>query len=371
MTKRDIYLFAGGGTGGHLTPGLAVAAELQAVLGTCRIAFVGSSRPVERQMVEAAGYEHVELPVESTETLRRNPVRFLWRNWQAYRLAISLLAAESPTGVIGLGGFASVPLVLAANRRRIPTLLLEQNTIPGRANRFLSRGAGAVCLTYPQTQSRLSTKCRSIVTGNPVRAEIAALAEAPGPTETDRPPTLLVLGGSQGAAGLNDAVQQMLVDSPQRWSGVRIIHQTGAAQYAALREFYARSGLKHEVEPFFTGMADLYRKGTLVVSRAGATTLAELACAALPAVLVPYPHAADNHQLHNAEVYRQAGGAEIVLQRGDPAETAAELARVIGELLGDRPKREACSRAMRRLAQPKAARNVVEVLQTLTATPIK
>lgn len=371
MAHTDTYLFAGGGTGGHLTPGLAVAARLQEVSGNCRIVFVGSSRPIERQMVEAAGYEHVELPVESTDTLRRNPLGFLWRNWRAYRQAGVMLRTEAARGVVGLGGFASVPLVLAATRRRVPTLMLEQNTIPGRANRFLCRGVGAVCLAFPQGQARLSARCRAVVTGNPVRAEIAALAANTDLPLTDGRPTILVLGGSQGAAGLNDAVRQMLVDSPQRWSGVRIVHQTGAAQHASLREFYARSGIEHVVEPFFAGMADRYREATLAVSRAGATTLAELACAGLPAVLVPYPHAADNHQFHNAEQYRQAGGAEIVLQRADPSETAAELARVSGGLLDDRLQLAAHGRAMRLLARPDAARNVVDVLQTLTATPIK
>jgi UDP-N-acetylglucosamine--N-acetylmuramyl-(pentapeptide) pyrophosphoryl-undecaprenol N-acetylglucosamine transferase len=184
-------------------------------------------------------------------------------------------------------------------------------------------------------------------------------------------PTLLVLGGSQGATGLNDPVRRMLVDAPQRWSNLRIIHQTGAAQHAALREFYARLGRESVVEPFFSDMADQYRKATLVVSRAGATTLAELACAGLPVVLVPYPQAADNHQFHNAEHYRAAGGAEVVLQRADPAETAGELARVISTLLDDRQKLDRCGRAMRLIAQPDAARNVAQVLQTLSPAPIK
>ncbi|HTI52260.1 MAG TPA: undecaprenyldiphospho-muramoylpentapeptide beta-N-acetylglucosaminyltransferase [Planctomycetaceae bacterium] len=371
MTKPESYLFAGGGSGGHLTPGLALAAEWRAMHADCRIAFVGSARPIECQMVQEAGYEHRVLTVESTQLLRTQPLRFAWRNWCAYRQAKRLLQAERPRAVIGLGGFASVPLVFAAIRHAVPTLILEQNTIPGRASRFLSRRAAAVCVTFPQSQSRLSKQAKVFVTGNPVRREIAALAMSDAGPRTSTGNNLLVLGGSQGASGLNQAVQRMVVESPQRWRALRFIHQTGVDRCQEIRDFYAKLELDHEVEPFFTDMARRYRESTLVISRAGATTLAELACAGCPAVLVPYPHAADNHQFHNAEHFRQAAAARIVLQTAQPEETARQLSQTITELLDDRPSTEAMARRMRSLAEPEAAANVVQVLQTLIAGRIK
>jgi UDP-N-acetylglucosamine--N-acetylmuramyl-(pentapeptide) pyrophosphoryl-undecaprenol N-acetylglucosamine transferase len=371
MANPETYLFAGGGTGGHLTPGLAVAAQLRLAQPDSRIAFSGSERPLEARMVRDAGFEHFVLPVESTQRLRTQPLRFLWRNWCAYRQAKRLLQTERPRAVIGLGGFASVPLALAAIRHAVPTLILEQNTIPGRATRFLSRRAGAICLAFSQTRSRLPGTARPFVTGNPVRREIALLATA----DSDPPPstgnTLLILGGSQGATSLNQAVRRMVVESPQRWKPLRFVHQTGTDDCQELRDFYAKLELDHCVEPFFTGIADHYRKATLVISRAGATTLAELACAGRPAVLMPYPHAAENHQFHNAEFFRQQGAAQIVPQAALPEETARLLSSAVTALLDDRPGLATMGERMQSLAEPRAAANVVEVLQTLIAGRIK
>lgn len=381
VTQPNTYLFAGGGTGGHLTPGLAVAAELQAGHTDCRVVFVGSDRAVEQRLVEDAGYEHRVLPVESLAALRRNSIRFLWRNYRAYWQAKKLLRTEQPRAVIGLGGFASVPLVLAASRNGVPTLVLEQNIIPGRANRALSRGVDAVCLTFEESKSWFNANCPTVVTGNPVRPEIAALATVgrvadPANVEARSAtcPTkdvLLILGGSQGAAGVNDAVAHLLRSTPDIWRAARIVHQAGTVQSDSLRAAYAETGLDYLVEPFFTDMAERYRAATLVISRAGATTLAELACAGCPSVLVPYPHAADNHQWHNAEHFRKAGAARLVEQSPDPSETARQLAAIVTELLSDRGKLAAMRRAMRSLARPDAARNVVQVLQTVTEGRIK
>lgn len=371
MANPETYLFAGGGTGGHLTPGLAVAAQLKSAGQASRIAFIGSARPLEARLVRDAGFEHHVLPVESTQCLRTRPFRFLWRNWCAYRQAKRLLQAERPRAVIGLGGFASVPLVLAAIRQAVPTLILEQNTIPGRATRFLSRRADATCLAFSQARSRLPGTARPFVTGNPVRQEIASLASADPDPHPSAGNTLLILGGSQGASSLNQAVRRMVVESPQRWRPLRFVHQTGTDDCQEIRDFYAKLELDHCVEPFFSDIADHYRKATLVVSRAGATTLAELACAGRPAILMPYPHAADNHQLHNAECFQGQGAAQIVPQAALPEETANLLSSAVSALLDDRPGLAAMAKRMRSLAEPRAAANVVEVLQTLIDGRIK
>ncbi|MSR58226.1 MAG: undecaprenyldiphospho-muramoylpentapeptide beta-N-acetylglucosaminyltransferase [Planctomycetaceae bacterium] len=371
VTTRSRFVFAGGGTGGHLTPGLAVAKELRQTFADCQIVFVGSDRPIEWQMIDQAGYEHRALPVKSTATLRRQPLRFAAGLWQAYRQSRTLLKTLAPRAVIGLGGFASVPQVWAAARAGIPTIVLEQNTIPGRANRFLGRMADAVCLSFESSRARFPRGSCSITTGNPVRPEIAALSQINRGAAAGSPETLLILGGSQGATGLNEAVRLMLEASGGRWNRLRLVHQTGAAQCEALRADYEARSLNHFVEPFFPDMASLYREATLVISRGGATTLAELACAGLPAVVVPYPYAADDHQWHNAEHYRCAGAARIVRQAADPHDTASELYRVVDELLKDRPSLAAMGQAMHSLARPDAARSVAQVLQSLIEAPIK
>lgn len=371
MTATNRFLFAGGGTGGHLTPGLAVAAELPAVFDKCEIVFVGSDRPIERQMLASTGYEHLALPVESTAHLSRHPLRFASGLWRSYRAARSIVKSRAPRAVIGLGGFASVPLVWAAARAGIPTILLEQNTIPGRANRFLSRLADAVCLSFDAARARFPRGNELVLTGNPVRSEIAALAQQP-PDEAAPPrATLLILGGSQGAAGLNDAVRTMFEIAGERRRDWRIVHQAGASACDALRAAYDGLALDARVEPFLTDMATQYRQATLAITRGGATTLAELACAGLPAIVVPYPQAADDHQRDNAEQFQSAAATRVVLQQADPTDTARRLLPAVDELLGNPAALGSMRRAMRQLARPDAARRVVQVLQTLTAAPMR
>lgn len=366
MDRGNCYCFAGGGTGGHLTPGLAVAAELAVPEDGRRILFVGSDRLLEQRMIAASGYQHRMLPVESSQTLRRNPLKFVWRNWKAYRLAQRLLHEERPLAVIGLGGFASVPVVVAATRQGIPTLLLEQNVIPGRATRWLSRRVNAVCLSFDETRSHLSPAVKTESTGNPVRREIAALCDDVHPCVHSTGSTLLILGGSQGATAVNQAVMSMVERHPSAWRQWRVVHQTGPEQATVVRDTYRRLAVEHLVEPFFQDMAALYRQATLVVSRAGATTLAELACAGNPAILVPYPHAADNHQWHNARVLEIAGAGAIVTQSADPAVTADHLAAAVLPLLDDLPRLAALRSAMRTLARPDATQRVIRTLQCLT-----
>lgn len=366
MTQRNCYLFAGGGTGGHLTPGLAVAAEILNDDCGARIIFVGSDRPLEKRLIAAAGYEHCVLPVESSAMLRRNPLRFAWQNWRAFRMARGLVDAERPKAVIGLGGFASVPSVLAATRRQIPTIVLEQNALPGRATRFLCRRVAAVCTAMGDVASKLPAGARIELTGNPVRREIADLygrdtAAASRPTEQ----TLLILGGSQGAESLNEAVVGMLEERPSRLAGWQIVHQTGAAQYERIAEAYRRAEIAGVVRPFFEDLSDWYARATLVIARAGATTLAELACAGCPVILLPYPHAADNHQLANARVFERAGAAIAIDDTGSPAETTRQLATAVILLAEDVSRQAAMRQAMGTLARPDAAQKVVAVLKAL------
>lgn len=370
VTNGNCYFFAGGATGGHLTPGLALAAELVEHNPECRIVFVGSDRPLERRLVAEAGYEHHALPVESTATIRRQPLRFVWRNWRAFCMAQQLLENNRPAAVIGLGGFASVPAILAASRRRVPTLILEQNVVPGRATRLLCRRVGAVCTAFEATTSKLASGSRVVVTGNPVRGAIAALWR-PGPVRIPvATPTLLVLGGSQGAASLNEAVMEMLTRQLQKLAAWQIVHQTGPERSSEIADAYRSARLECIVQPFFDDLSGLYSQATLVIARAGATTLAELACAGCPAVLLPYPHAADDHQLANARLYESAGAAVVVEHEPSPTRTTAHLAETIDALTADTARLTAMRKAMQGLARPDAAANVVAVLQSLAVDSI-
>ena len=305
MISSPTFLFAGGGTGGHLFPGIAIADELRRRNNSARIVFVGSTRDIEAKILTEHRIEHRTLAVESLTTWKRSPYRFVRGNWQAWRAAKRLLNELHPSAVIGLGGYASAPLVWAASRCRVPVILIEQNVIPGRTTRWLSRFADHVCVTFEESRSRLTGARQITVTGNPVREQIAALhANSPltSPQSVDiiSKPTLLILGGSQGADSLNDAVMAAISRLPEMVSDWKLIHQTGPRQVDQIRSMYSNLGLNAQVESFFYDLPQRYASATVVISRAGATTLAELACDGVPMILVPYPHAADDHQRENA-----------------------------------------------------------------------
>jgi UDP-N-acetylglucosamine--N-acetylmuramyl-(pentapeptide) pyrophosphoryl-undecaprenol N-acetylglucosamine transferase len=349
----DTFVFAGGGTGGHLFPAIAVARRLRSKIPDARIVFVGGSRPVEGDILSREPFERRQLAAAASTDLNRNPFRFGWRHWQARRTAAEWLRELQPRAVIGCGGYVSVPVALAANRAGVPLVLLEQNVIPGRATSWLAHRAHVVCTSFDDTRLHLPDHVRAVTTGNPVRDEIAALASRPRPTRTDRP-TLLILGGSQGAASINSAVLQFAERNTALLAIWRIVHQTGLRDEAGVRERYARLSLDAEVSAFFVDIADVYARCDLVVSRAGATTLAELACAGLPAVCVPYPGAVRDHQRHNAQWYELAGAA-ICVKDGSGDELQSALLPLLTDLSG----RHQMSDRMRACALPAATERVL------------
>jgi UDP-N-acetylglucosamine--N-acetylmuramyl-(pentapeptide) pyrophosphoryl-undecaprenol N-acetylglucosamine transferase len=357
----DLFLFAGGGSGGHLLPGIAVAEVLRQRTPLARVLFVGSEREIERRIVTEHNCPHVALPLSPLDDLRRRPHRFLWRNCRAIAEAQRLLREQRPRAVIGLGGLASAPVVWAAHRAGVPIVLLEQNAIPGRATCWLSRWAGMVCVTYPECVDRLPRGVPTLLCGNPVRAEIAALLHEPRMIDAESP-TLLVLGGSQGADALNAAVLELVRQQRTALAGWTIVHQTGPRQAAAVQAAYATLGQSHVVADFFPNLVEHYRRADIVISRAGATTLAELACAGKPMVLVPYPHAADNHQRANAEAFASQGAAVVVEHAASASDTAAQIGRALSPWQHDATLRQQIGDAARSLARPDAAERVVSLL---------
>lgn len=368
MTATTTILFAGGGTGGHLFPGIAVADELRRRDSRVRIVFVGSTRSIESTIVAEHRLEHRMLPVEPLPTLKRNPIQFVYQNWHAYLGANRLIRELKPSAVIGLGGYASAPLVWSARRHRIPVILIEQNVIPGRTTRWLSSLADDVCVSFEATISQLPKARRINLTGNPVRSEIAALFQRQsnanaGDEPVSQPPELLILGGSQGADSLNAAVMEAMRSLSSEMRPWRITHQTGPRDAELVRRTYFELGLSARVEPFFHEMSSLYRRASLVISRSGATTLAELGCAGTAMILVPYPHAADDHQRANALAFVNQGAAILVAHAEGTEKTAKDLVLAIKLLVNDPDRRHQMGREARKLVRSEASQTIATIIE--------
>ncbi len=352
-------MIAGGGTGGHLFPALAVAGELRARYASAEISFVGSRRGLEARLVPRAGYPLWTLSLGALKGQRwlaraRSAVA---AGWAVLRCTARMLR-HRPDLVIGVGGFASGPAVLAAWLLRVRTMVLEQNHYPGATNRWLAPRVDVVCVPSRAAAERL--RGRRLVTGNPVRAEFAAIGDPPAGPE----PKLLVFGGSRGARSINRALVAALPELARLAPPPRIVHQTGPADEPEVRAAYERDypAGRFEVHAFLDDMPERYAAADLVVARAGATTVAELAAAGRASILVPYPFAADDHQRYNAEALAESGAA-IVVADGELA--GGRLAREIAALAGDPEGRRRMARAARGSAMPDATRRIADVVDAL------
>jgi len=374
MSKQSgegrLIVLAGGGTGGHLTPGLAVAEVLRAREVVHRVQLFGTGRPVETVFFSESRpdadieIERVALPAEPLSQLRRRPLRFVWNNARATWHTLRRFRRDRPTAVIGLGGFASASVIVAARRLGVPIVLLEQNLVPGKVTRWFCRVAHLVCLSFDETRALLPSGVRTVATGNPVRASVQRAGGQRKRAVSAPRGTLIVLGGSQGATALNAAVPRALQAVKDRVPELRVVHQTGSGQWDAVRRAYVEADIPAVVRPFFADLPDWMARSDLAVSRAGATTLAELACLGIPAVLVPYPHAADDHQLHNARLFQRRGAAAVVCQSAGESWVGA-LAEKLSRLLSSAQQRHQMGRAMAGLARPEAAERVAQQLEFL------
>jgi UDP-N-acetylglucosamine--N-acetylmuramyl-(pentapeptide) pyrophosphoryl-undecaprenol N-acetylglucosamine transferase len=360
--NRDCLLFAGGGTAGHLVPGIAAAEQLLREVFRLRIVFATSGKPLERELIQRAKMEMVAVPCRPGPRSWRDVLPCAWYNLRGYLQAEDLLKMLRPRAVVGLGGYVSMPVASAAVRRGVPLVLLEQNVVPGRATRLLASHAQVVCTAFLETADRLPKNARIRVTGNPVRSGIAQPTLRVD-TAHSAARCLLVLGGSGGARTLNQNVPRALAGLASELRGWHVLHQCGASEVEATRGLYAALGVDAEVTPFVPDMPQTLATAGLVVSRAGGTTLAELAAAGVPAVVVPYPHAADDHQLRNAQ-RMAAGGACVVLdERQANPDLAQRLHTAIAGLVTNPTARGAMSAAMLRMSRPKAADDVTRVIR--------
>ena len=359
-------VFAGGGTAGHLFPGLAVAEHLSASAEPPAIVFVGSGRDTERQWAEEAGFRYRATPCRHAPRSWREVAPCLWRNLRGLLAARRLLQDEACGLVVGLGGYASLPAACAALSLGIPLVLLEQNVAPGLTTRLLARWAQRVCVSFPETQGALPRPDRVRVTGTPIRAEFVRRALKATAARSGRR-QLLILGGSGGARSLNRNVPEALARVAPLLKGWQIVHQSGANDADSTRLLYARVGLKADVRPFVSDMPHTLASTDVAVCRAGGATLAELAALGVPAVLVPYPHAAGNHQQKNAEWAVAAGGRQCVREGDSEAEFTIRLAEAVVPLVGDEAERIRQSALCRQSAKPDAAERVAaEIWNVLT-----
>ena len=349
--KELSVIFAGGGTGGHLFPGLAVA-DAMTNRRPCRVAFVGSSRGIETRVVPKRGYALRTLPVRALRGqgplgLAAAAIRLPASVFSAWRL----LGEVRPDLVIGVGGYASGPAVVAARSRGVPTVLLEQNAHPGLTNRWLARFADRICVSFAESATYFP-KERTIETGNPVRPPVGQ------PVAQREGFSILVFGGSAGAHRLNEVGVGAMTRLAASGRTPRLVHQTGEADFEWVSARYRERRIEADVRPFIDDMGAAYATADLIVCRAGATTLAELTALGKPAVLVPYPYAADDHQRKNAESLVARGAAIMILDR---ELTAENLSQAIEGLRTDPERLSTMAKAAGALGRPDAAERVVDV----------
>jgi UDP-N-acetylglucosamine--N-acetylmuramyl-(pentapeptide) pyrophosphoryl-undecaprenol N-acetylglucosamine transferase len=347
-------VIAGGGTGGHVIPALAIAHQLKKQFAA-EVLFIGTARGIETRLVPQAGFplELIKVgglknvsPMTRVKTMFDLP-RALWASGR-------MLTDFTPDVVIGVGGYASGPAMFGAIRRRIPTLAFEPNVVPGFANRLVARWVSVAAVHFEET-CEYFPRCK--VTGVPVRATFFDL-----PRKAGDPPTLLVFGGSQGARAINQAMIESLPGLRDRVSGLHIIHQTGERDYDNVLAAYQKSGVSGEVHKFIDDMPGTFARADLLVCRSGASTVAEITAAGKPAIFVPFPRAADDHQNVNARALERSGAAIVVEESNLEA---AYLVDTIAALIPDPNRLQAMSAAAKSLAHPKAVEEIAAMVEGL------
>ena len=351
-------VIAGGGTGGHLFPGLAVARALKAQVPDARISFAGTAAGIEARVIPSTEFEldvirSAGLKGKSPVAIATGALLVPLSGLDAWRV----ISRRKPHVVIGVGGYSSGPVVAIAALRGIPSMLLEQNAVPGLTNRLLAPLVKRAAVTYDASLKFFAGK--GFVSGNPVRQEFLEIDDAAIDARKVR---VLVFGGSQGAHAINVAVVEAAPRLAAAAETLDLVCQTGARDFDMVRTAFERSGVQGRVERFIDAMDREMKVAGLVVSRAGATTLAEVTAAGRPAILIPLPTATDDHQRHNALALRREGAAEVIEQQELTGERLAE--RVIA-LAGDRDKRRQMSAAARRLAKPRAAEEIVAAVMQI------
>lgn len=349
-------IIAGGGTGGHVIPALAIAQQLKKQFAA-EVLFIGTARGIETRLVPQAGF-----PLELIQVGALKNVSLMTRAKTMFDLPRALWTSGRivsdfrPDVVIGVGGYASGPAMIAAIRRRIPTLAFEPNVVPGFANRIVARFVSAAAVHFEETCDYFHN---AKVTGVPVRAAFFQIAPKAQGTST-----LLVFGGSQGAHAINQAMIESLPGLRAKIPAIHIIHQTGQRDFDSVQAAYQSAGISGEVHNFIDDMPATFSSADLLVCRSGASTVGEITAAGKPAIFVPFPRAADDHQNKNARALERAGAAVVVEESNLEA---AYLVDTIVALLSDRARLRGMSEAAKSLAHPKAVEEIAEMVERLAA----
>ncbi len=364
-------MIAGGGTGGHIFPGIAIADAVERVAPGTEVFFMGRRGSIEERVVSATGRAFHAVPAAGLArgVEARNAVMpFVVAG--GYAKSLLVLSRTRPAAAVGTGGFISVPPILAARTLGVPVILQEQNSWPGLATRLLSRFASEVHVSFEDTRRFLPRARAVVLSGNPVRAGLASASRADArrafgfPDGTTR--VVFAVGGSRGARRINDAIAAGMADFAR--AGVCLIVQTGKDDVAKVRGAAEAASVRAVVEPFFDDIGAAYAASDLVVSRAGATAIAEIALVGLPAILVPYPHATEGHQMKNAQAFESAGAAVVVR---DEALTGGALSTKVLALLGEPSLLASMAGAARRLARPDAADRVARATLALAGLGVR
>jgi len=343
---------AGGGTGGHVIPAIAVAREV------CRmgheVLFVGTERGVENRLVPAAGFRLEKIRVGGIKNLGIvTRLVSLWRLVAETLDQVVQFGEWEPAAVFSMGGYVAGPPVLAALLRNVPVVVMEPNAVPGATNRWIARWVSRALISFEETK-RFFPEGRTEVTGLPVREEFFHL-----PEKTDSEFTVLITGGSQGSRTLNEAARQSWPLFRAAGLPVRFIHQTGRPMFTELSAQFRESGLAGDVSEFIQDMPGAFAQADLIVCRSGAGAVSELAAAGKPAMLIPFPFAADQHQLKNAEAFARAGAARMSL---DKDWNGQRMFEAVSALYENRAELNAMGKAARKLAHAGAARRAAEIL---------
>ena len=360
-------VIAGGGTGGHLFPGIAIAQEFETRNPASKIIFVSTGNPLERSVLSKTGY-----PLQ-TVTVAGIKGRGLWNQIKSVaKIPKGILEANrilknfSPDLTVGLGSYSAGPVVFAAWLRRIPIAVHEQNILPGITNRILSRFANRVYISFENTRSHMDPR-KVRWTGNPVRQDILDSTHRSKDirkNESDAKPfTVLIIGGSQGAHKINMAVIEAL-DHLRHLKHLHFVHQTGQADELLVREAYRQSKVSGTVQAFFDNMAEQYGRADLIICRAGATTVAEITALGKPAIFIPFPFAADNHQVLNAGSLSDEGAAEMLIEKDLNGKVLSEK---LNNYAAHPAELQNMSARAKQLGKPDAAKNIVDDCYRLLA----
>jgi UDP-N-acetylglucosamine--N-acetylmuramyl-(pentapeptide) pyrophosphoryl-undecaprenol N-acetylglucosamine transferase len=353
-------LIAAGGTGGHIYPGIAVAQEIKRRYSASAVRFVGTAHGLETRLVPRAGFELSLIESAGLKNVSlAAKIRGLLVLPKSFFAARRVIGDFAPEIVVGAGGYVSGPVLLAAWSMRIPTLVMDSNALPGWTNRVAARFVDKAAVSFAEALPYFRGK--GVLTGNPVRSEFFEIRTPPRDGENI---SLLVFGGSQGARAINEAMIAALPGLASHKKQLRVMHQTGEADYEKVRRGYEAAEWQDNVDvrPYIDDMVSEFAKANLVISRAGATTSAELLAAGKAAIMVPFPLAADDHQRKNAEALQSAGAARMILQKEISGE---RLANEIGSLLAAPEQIDQMEAASRKLARRDAAKASVDLMEEL------